>query len=448
MASFDFETITAAQALSITSTDTVTLSTALPPAATALYDTADPNVTIIAGANTVIFGPAIEALSMAGGLRGADGSTLYIGDAGDNAATLGATNDAMFGGAGRDTLNAGDGNNLLQGNAGADFLTGGAGNDTIYGGQDGDFIMTGGGINFAQGNKGDDRITGGLGADTLLGGQGNDIINGGGGGDVLDGNLGNDQIFGTGTLLGEAGNDTISGFGGSLTVDGANAGAPGGFDSISGGDGDDQLFSVAGFVDAGSGNDSVSIDGVSGNNTVLGGDGDDMIDAHFGSAQFHMNLSGDAGDDSIVGSQGSDTISGGSGNDTIDGGGAPFGGGDVLTGGAGQDLFVITTFVSDAVSGTPLGVPTITDWEVGDKIHAHLDGIGPATSANYAETSASDYASAFAAASTLAMSHGLHYVSVQVGPDVIVFAFELGLDNAAILAGRALADIDASNFVG
>jgi hypothetical protein len=81
----------------------------------------------------------------------------------------------------------------------------------------------------------------------------------------------------------------------------------------------------------GSNDDSIVAGG--GNDTIFAADGDDTI-------------FGDAGDDSIFGGTGSDSIIGGDGNDTVH-----VAEGDTATGGAGEDLFVLTD-LGEAGAGT------------------------------------------------------------------------------------------------
>jgi VCBS repeat-containing protein len=79
-----------------------------------------------------------------------------------------------------------------------------------------------------------ENVTGGSGDDTLIGNAGNNILDGGAGNDLLRGNGGND------TLIGGMGTDTIDYSGQTTAVqvnltDGSvNAGAQGGFDTVSG----------------------------------------------------------------------------------------------------------------------------------------------------------------------------------------------------------------------
>lgn len=94
--------------------------------------------------------------------------------------------------------------------------------------------------------------------------------------------------------------------------------------------------------------------GGAGNDTLDGGDGDDL-------------LIGGNGDDLLIGGRGHDTLDGGAGNDTL-----VFGPGDLATGGAGADRFVVAALQPGGGSA-PAGHPersTITDFdpENGDRI--------------------------------------------------------------------------------
>ncbi|MGZ3404257.1 MAG: calcium-binding protein [Phenylobacterium sp.] len=299
MSTFAFETITAAQALSIGAADTLSVAqtTGTAVGATVIYPgdgTIDVN---FAGGQTVVFGAALANLSQAGLLTFADGSILYVGDSNPNSfntlffsATSNGAPAAAFGSSGDDSLSVNGPHNLLQGNAGGDTLTGAAGDDTIYGGQDNDFINVGAGVNFGQGNKGNDTLTGSGTSDTLLGGQGNDVITGTG---FLNGNLGDDKVSGSGQLFGEGGNDTLS----SVALNGGAV------------------------IGVGTGNDTMS-----------GGDGNDSIVAGIG----HDSITGDAGDDTI----------------------SVTGGGETLSGGAGADKFIFGA--GNTATGT---VPAIIDWD-------------------------------------------------------------------------------------
>jgi Ca2+-binding RTX toxin-like protein len=107
--------------------------------------------------------------------------------------------------------------------------------------------------------------------------------------------------------------------GGNDTITGSNNGA----DSIDAGSGAD-------LVNAGAGDDFIF--GGDGADVLNGDAGNDAIDGGTGAD----NISGGAGNDSLMGGLGNDTIVGGDGDDGISGGA-----GDVITGGNGNDTWVI-----------------------------------------------------------------------------------------------------------
>lgn len=164
----------------------------------------------------------------------------------------------------------------------------------------------------------------------------------------------------------------------------------------------------------------------------------------------HTVVDGLAGDDSIIGSAtselliggaGADTIDGGAGNDTLVGGQ----GADVLTGGAGNDVFRIDCQGGhEALSAAT--VDQITDFTSGQD-HLQLGHLA-ATASNYATSSASDFASALTTANTLFAGGSTHYVAVQVGSDVIVFADgrDHTAETAVTLVGKSLSNISYSDI--
>lgn len=150
--------------------------------------------------------------------------------------------------------------------------------------------------------------------------------------------------------------------------------------TVNGGEGDDT-------IDATGYTKTLYINGNNGNDTVIGGDGDDWIHGGDGDDVIY----GGAGDDWIAGQAGSDTIYGDDGDDTIYGsdyGGSTIyggngddtiycsGGGNLLTGGAGNDLFVVDRYNFGATSAAELASTAniITDFEAGaDKIRSFVD---------------------------------------------------------------------------
>jgi Ca2+-binding RTX toxin-like protein len=453
VATYNFSTITAMQAMAITASDTLILDQGTGATTTVLFSSADVT-SIMVGDRVVMFGTPIAQATK----TFTDGGVLFIGGPGNDQATTGAGGDGLYGGASADTLNGGDGVNLLQGNQGNDSLTGGAAFDVIYGGQDDDRIVVGaspnpGGTNFGQGNRGNDTLSGsGTDNDTLLGGQGNDVINitdpgtprdlglldnrqgfSGGGNDFLNGNLGNDTIFGgegNDTILGEDGDDFLQDGGGSNTLIGGNGN-------------DTMIARATNTIDGGAGNDVVGFD--VGQYNIQLGDGDDMCVALDLVVAGSATVDGGAGNDEITGTGGSDTILGGVGLDTIDGGQ----GADTVSGGAGADLF---QFYQSAVPTAASGLDRISDWASEDRLF-FADGsnapAGAGTAGNYVESTQADYAAALSFANGQ-IANGQNYVAVQVGADVIVFADSASnngsADSAVMLVGRTLADIAFDDF--
>ena len=155
----------------------------------------------------------------------------------------------------------------------------------------------------------------------------------------------------------------------------------------------------------------------------------------------------------VGGGAGNDVLAGGLGNDTITGGT----GVDTMTGGGGADVFVFASFGdSPAVAGA---IDQITDWN--GAANGVSFGLGAGTALNYTETTAADFASALVSADAH-LGLGGKYVAVQVGGDVVLFAdtghFVLGVataggdghidasDDAVVLVGKSLADIDFVNI--
>jgi len=211
----------------------------------------------------------------------------------------------LFGGDGNDTISTGSNtkNATIHGGDGADRITTGSGNDLLFGGLGNDSI---------NGGTGNDKIYGGTGDDTLIGGGGNDLIEGGAGNDsitasngivYIDDQLGDNIFILSGveaTLLAGAGNDTVS-------ISGAI-----GVSEVSLGDGLNVVTrsgstSPTGSLKIISGADADNIAIFAANSTIESGEGNDTI------------TTGN-GDDSIVGGGGADSINADSGNNTVYGG--------------------------------------------------------------------------------------------------------------------------------
>jgi len=311
------------------------------------------------------------------------GNDNLTGTPDDDMIDLLAGDDIYRGREGNDDVEGGAGNDTVFGQGGDDDLSGGEGNDVLLGGLGNDTTDGGEGDDMINGQAGDDLINGGDGADSLLGASGNDMINGGTGNDVINGNGGDDMIDG-----GE-GNDMLNGAVGFDTINGGN-----GDDIISGGNQNDTLNGDVG-------NDTIN--GDAGNDIVNGGIGDDTLT---GAAGADI-LNGDDGNDNLSGASGGDDLFGGDGNDTLNGGG----GNDDLNGGTGADVFVAN-----------LGFRT-------DRIQDFEDGIDVIDFSN--NSLANSFADVMATAT-------------QVGANVRI---DLNANNALILEGFNLADLDASDFI-
>jgi hypothetical protein len=284
----------------------------------------------------------------------------------------------LDGGDGEDTLVA---TALPAGVLSAIQFIGGAGNDTISGSQGVDDINAGAGDDNVVGNRGDDLIDLGDGNDTNTWniGDGTDTVQGGGGTDdlqIVNGGAGNDIFIvsasaprivvlnndNLGTNLASisigtveslridtfAGNDRITvndltgvtGLGlldftlgtGSDTVN-ASALLAGVVPNIFIGGGDRETPSIADGDDTliGSQGDD-TIFGYGGNDTIIGNRGNDLLFGDIGDPVFA------GGNDTFVWNDGdgSDTIDGEAGSDTV-----------LVTGGPGNDSFVITPNATD-----------------------------------------------------------------------------------------------------
>ena len=243
------------------------------------------------------------------------------------------------------TIDAGAGDDKIFNGGSNSSISAGAGNDTISNDGDNVTIDAGGGDDSID-NYGDNvTIDAGDGNDkvdndydsnvTINGGVGNDTIRNGGSDITIDAGAGNDYIRNTGskvTIDAGAGKDKIYNYG-------SNS-------SISALDGNDYMLN-------GSDGDSVSIDAGAGNDSIENYGSNVSINAGAGNDYIYNYLYNWYGD--------SVTINAGAGNDTLytnsDGGG------NVLIGGTGSDLFIFY-YDSDDLYGTD----TITDYEEADTI--------------------------------------------------------------------------------
>ncbi len=298
------------------------------------------------------------------------GLTL-IGNAGANVLTGTSGNDILTGGAGNDTLDGGAGADRMAGGSGDDSYVIDAATDVVTEGRNAGTDVVLASVNHTlQANVENLTLTGGALNGTgnnlnnmITGTNGNNILTGLSGNDFLDGGDGADQ------LLGGTGNDTLDGGMGQ--------------DSVIGGLGEDRIVMLvtAGDVDAANGeagNDTLALSGVVGGAgivtvdlsasdqvTDIGGAAEGLLQNNFehldasglgvGSS---VDVTGSAGNNSLIGSDGNDTLDGGNGNDTLNGGT----GDDTLVGGAGNDIYVVDSVgdvVDEVLSGTAGGVDLV-----------------------------------------------------------------------------------------
>ncbi|WP_343525506.1 cadherin domain-containing protein [Sphingomonas sp.] len=272
-----------------------------------------------------------------------------------------AQNDVLTGDAGVNTLTGGAGDDVLEGGAGADTLDGGAGADTAsYAGSSagvtvdlrvttaqastgdasGDVLI---GIENLTGSAFDDILTGDGGNNVLRGGAGADTLVGLGGADTIDGGDGVDTITYTASLAGVTVNLTTNvNLGGDAQGDVIQN-----IENVTGSAYDDTLTgdANANVLLGGDGNDVLA--GLGGADTLDGGAGSNTADYSASSAAITVNLSsrntslanagqgvgGDADGDTLINIQ---NIIGSAFNDYLYANDA----GGVLTGGAGDDVFV------------------------------------------------------------------------------------------------------------
>lgn len=247
--------------------------------------------------------------------------------------------DWLTGGTGVDTLKGFGGNDVLDGMGSHDTLMGGLGDDTLEGGDGTDLLYGEEGNDWAYYTRATSAVTVSL---QVLGSQNT-------------GGAGNDSLYGIENLIGSAFNDTLTGDGGANIIFGG-AGA----DLMTGGAGDD-VFSLDDAGDvivelAGGGRDTVfvSLDGwtltagleagaLYGAATRLFGTAN--AETLIANASVASTVSGEAGNDILVGTALGDTLLGGEGNDTLDGG--AYGGAvDRMSGGMGDDLYFVRSLGS------------------------------------------------------------------------------------------------------
>ena len=343
---------------------------------TVSFETAIGGVMVSLATGLVTGGSGNDTLVAIENIIGGQGNDTIIGDGGANIIDGGAGNDTLVGGAGNDTLAGGSGDDILDGGDGEDTVSyaGAAAAVTVDMAAPANNVGAG-----ADSFVSIERVIGSGFADTITGDGVDNLIAGGDGDDLVSGAAGND------TLIGDAGNDTLIGGEGVDTVSFAAATAAITVDlanNVASGDGTDQLQSIENVI-GGAGNDLLTgdaganaIDGGAGNDTINGGLGDDVIvgglgnDALIGGGGIDTVSYASAGSavtvnlttNLVTGGAGSDTLSGfrnvvGSAfNDTITGNAADV---NVLSGGAGNDIYVLDTLGDSVVELANGGVDLV-----------------------------------------------------------------------------------------
>lgn len=331
-------------------------------------------------------------------LSGGDGNDLILGGVGNDVIYGGAGDDAIVAGDGNDVIYGGDGNDWIDGGNGDDVIVGSAGTDLLNGQDNSDTVqytdalnavtidlaagtVTGYGndiliyIEKATGSAYNDTIIGSMNANVIDGGAGADTMSGGGGGDyfyvdntgdivteglnegydtvntlityTLGANLekavlaGTASIHATGNaldnnLVGNSGANTLTGLDGNDTINGGS-----GADSMIGGQGDDFYYADNGMdvcvEQSGEGTDTISTSSLTislaataylqnienlviTGSALLNGTGNNLDNRLDGSQNTAVNtLTGGAGDDTYVVGTGDVVVeTSGQGTDTVE----------------------------------------------------------------------------------------------------------------------------------
>ena len=311
---------------------------------------------------------------------GTDDSDNIEGTAQQEAVFAGAGNDTIYtrqgddlvyGGNGDDYIDTCEDNDIIFGEDGNDTINTGSGNDVVYGGSGNDSIYNSDGNDYIDGGDGDDYIETRSGNDTIVGGRGNDsIFDNFGGNETFIYNLGdgNDTIYNYGSndsdtiQFGDGitpenvrfqGEDsdlfiTFEGSDGSIRIQNALSSEYYKIENFTFEDGTSYSYNdvlslllsngtsendnirgsiVSETIKGNDGNDS--IDALEGNDTIYGGAGADTINTDYGDDVVY----GGSGNDSIYNSDGNDYIDGGDGDDYIE----TRSGNDTIIGGRGND---------------------------------------------------------------------------------------------------------------
>ena len=333
-------------------------------------------------------GAGIDTLTNIENLSGSDFNDYLTGDSGDNILNGLQGDDVIDGGAGIDEvyyINATKGVNVNLGSSNPqDTLSSGVDTllniENIQGSSFDDTLIGSSGDNKLSGNDGNDILRGMDGNDILLGGKGNNTLDGGEGFDIVDYstlqrgitvdlnqmtneilNVGNDTYINIEGIIGTIEQDTLIGNSSNNTFYGGK-----GDDTLIGGDGNDTLYGGGGndTFDGGAGDDIMDGGTYSNSDTVNYKSASNglTVDLHITGSQNTIGAGNDTliNINSLIGSNYNDTLIGfDSNNHNYLNGGL---GNDTLTGGLGQDFFVMNTALGAN------NVDTITDFSTSDYI--------------------------------------------------------------------------------
>lgn len=359
-------------------------------------------------------------MSLDDSLSGMGGNDNLSGWLGNDVLDGGSGNDTLIGGAGNDDLTGGTGDDELNGDTGDDTIEGGAGGDDLLGGSGNDILDGGAGIDHMNGMDGDDTFHVDNLNDVIFDISGSDtviseidyflqdglekLVLADGAGDIDGfGNAADNILVGNGDfnrLIGAGGVDTLTGGGGSdvfafsIEDTGKTAGTRDLITDFV--DGIDQFdFSAIDANTKVAGQDSFTFIGAAGfsgvagelhavfdashNVTVVEGDtnGDKVADFGVELAGNHVlaaadfspiHLTGDGGNNTLLGTTREDLILGLGGDDVIQGNS----GDDVIDGGAGDDTVVFAGNASDYQLLYGLGGLYVSDLSDG---HGGVDGL-------------------------------------------------------------------------
>ncbi len=287
--------------------------------------------------------------------------------------------DWLEGTSGKDNINGLAGNDEVDAKGGNDIINLGAGNDTAYAGDGNDTI---------NGNTGDDIIYGEAGNDVLSGGEGSDILAGGANNDTYLVQSADDTVV---ELVDEGIDTVVSGIDYTLgdnlenleLAEGSPAAVGTGNsldNTITGNSLDNALDGLSGAdtMAGGAGSDIYKVDNAGDTVVELSGEGTDKV---FTSVDY--TLSGNVEDLELIEGSAAVTGKGNSLDNTITGNSldntlAGLAGADIMTGGTGDDTYLVDNAGDSVMELTGEGTDKVVssiDYTLGDNVE-NLELIG------------------------------------------------------------------------